>query len=1788
MSESNYMETSSSSGQASSSSSVGKGTFPAPPPPPANLCATINICRYLAPLAKLIVLAQPLDDACNEVEREAFVALQHILSVIESSPTEAVNVFPLLEKLCRYMGMNFREFEAKDTCLIWDLFIKLITTVIPPLREIFMGRQRLSINEKAWENLVTRCVSAHFTSSLQSLEDFIRSTLSQIDENYYEDFDQFTHGKSTEQMLKFNASIVARAPEVLAFTIDSAHLPPTSRLFEASGKASSKAKAPTHIKFPPSFNLSMRHDAKGAGEEDAIPNIYDLSAVVVLEGPNFETVQAYYRTTQSEQTQWFRGVDGNYEAVEAGRAVERNYFNAADAKKVHPRLLVYTKRGISNILELLREYVTKAGQLRMKGDATFAAAQTPENYDEAKQLYEDAIKYDASLRPVLEERLKSLDQIEKNQRAQSYENQADLILGKKKFKEASDLYKLAMRSAVPNSSIFKRIKEKEEFMTRIISLEIANHLTEKGEECLRNGSLQQSRENFAHALKMNPSYVHLHSIITGIDRLITAQTSQQKITEAHQCMKVGRYRQANQLFLEALALVPEKEQSLKPVLESLVVLMQGEDALMKQRSGLVALEDKKYAAAIQLITEAIALLPKESVTEHAFFLCDRAQVFYEMKDYPTSIADCLAALELRPELAVAYLRLGSAQFELEQYDEALQSYERAMRYDPSMTDQVRVKIRQVNTAKEIQQRKEREAERARIKEEEQRRIEEKRAREEKLRREKAEKAAQEQAERLERGLMKEEEKRMRTLLQRDDPFDAAAGKGKGKDSAKDKGSKKDKAEKEREKAAEKERQKAEKERERERVKAEKEAKLREEQQAKEEQLRKQREFEAEVAKATAKLKEAERERELERERARIERDRLIAEREKARQEKKAAEQKKAKEEQEAAKELERAQEAKAAASAAATPAKAKTAAAALMQGTPSAAKVVAAAAAAAPPIAAAAAKPAGDSEFPTLGGGSAAAKKEPAVAVVAAAKKPATPATKWAALVSSKEAEEADAKATVAAPLAAAAPSAPAPTVVVASAAAPTNVSRSVTAPVAASAAPPAPRRTTSSTAKGPAEEFPPLREGAASVPGSAAKAPRDADAAFVAATAAPLDTDAKRLGASAFDTTGVPPLSGLQATSLPFVPSSFTPVAPAPPVAPVVVSVPTTPAAAPNPLPTANGLLGSTSKALSFGFGLDSPARGASDGSAVAGLPSFTNFGAGADSLLGGLDAAPSFGALFGSSSTATGTDDFSLLGGSSTYGGLGSFGLADPLASFPLGASDFDFSRLTEPGTAVNGLEGSRLMSLGIASTGAGAGDIGSESLFKLAGPAAKSPDLFGASEPLGQSLLGSLGAQHVDLSMSSGLSDVGSLGLGGDVFGSGLGGLLGSGIGAGLSPLRGSSGQWLANGHASLPTAQTSSSLFGSLGAGLDGALGSALGGVAPGLGAAPGLGGILQRGTSGAAAAKDLRELKRKLEDERITDFTLFPAMSALQQLCGAQLYRWAFDGKEWVQFALSLSRLGDAEFRRAYEVLEKLCDVKTELEHKESLIVLTRGQTGHPANINMKRAMDSLAQLLPGILAASQSSASRWASGAPQSLSPADQLSASPVLDAAAAPVDAPAEPEPAPTPSSRRSSSAPTPNTSGKNNGRNSAASAAAAAAAAATAAAAASAAAAATSSASQPAAATSLSALPMAAKPRPTPLKASNSGGQVRRFVEIPADMIGLVIGANGKNIKELMAESAAKVQFKTAKTPDREGKPGILELCGSADACDRALQLVWNLLQTVQREYREVSSQAAAKVTR
>ncbi|KAJ1433174.1 hypothetical protein B484DRAFT_447392 [Ochromonadaceae sp. CCMP2298] len=98
--------------------------------------------------------------------------------------------------------------------------------------------------------------------------------------------------------------------------------------------------------------------------------------------------------------------------------------------------------------------------------------------------------------------------------------------------------------------------------------------------------------------------------------------------------------------------------------------------------------------------------------------------------------------------------------------------------------------------------------------------------------------------------------------------------------------------------------------------------------------------------------------------------------------------------------------------------------------------------------------------------------------------------------------------------------------------------------------------------------------------------------------------------------------------------------------------------------------------------------------------------------------------------------------------------------------------------------------------------------------------------------------------------------------------------------------------------------------------------------------------------------------------------------------------------------------------------------------------------------------------------------------------------------------------------------------------------------------------------------------------KDRPAPLKSFPLSGPayVQRNLEIPRDVVGLVIGQGGKKIKELCGESGAKIQFRVNKSAEREGRPGLLEVTGSADNADKALQLIWDVLQLLGREYSEV----------
>jgi tetratricopeptide (TPR) repeat protein len=198
------------------------------------------------------------------------------------------------------------------------------------------------------------------------------------------------------------------------------------------------------------------------------------------------------------------------------------------------------------------------------------------------------------MRVVLQENLSSLEKIERTQKARVLEEQADLALANKRFREASELYSKAMMNAVVSSGVYLRVRDKLESVAHIIALDSACQFAEKGEEALKLGLLPNAKDLYSQAFKLNPEFLHLNTILVGIEKTVHLQTADQKIADAQLAAKGHHYKLANQFFREAIVLVPEKLASLQLTLDSLAPLMQGEDALMKQKSGLAAMEDKRY------------------------------------------------------------------------------------------------------------------------------------------------------------------------------------------------------------------------------------------------------------------------------------------------------------------------------------------------------------------------------------------------------------------------------------------------------------------------------------------------------------------------------------------------------------------------------------------------------------------------------------------------------------------------------------------------------------------------------------------------------------------------------------------------------------------------------------------------------------------------------------------------------------------------------------------------------------------------------------------------------------------------------------------------------------------------------------------------------------------------------------------------------------------------------------------------------------------------------------------
>lgn len=924
--------------------------------------------------------AEPLERIGTEIERAAFADLKAIFVQLESTgSTDNIDLTPFLAKLFSWSGKSFLTnmngddtdansgegavastntraggepdgasasmqalynatlAEGVDVVGIWDVIVKLIMVVIPPLREVFLGHVANAQEVPGWLNLMSRCFRANFTAKQSKLEDVLGQCYSDVKENFNAIVNSAT---VTSQMS--NAMVLSRAPEIFVVSVSSQHLQSGQDVLAATdgkdgkggknGKktdaasASDTQQAPAEIVFPRLLDLNPfagpRASAsyssvqllKDLSRLDSRPPIaekmpqavnedrfYELTSVVVLDSSHveesFDRVVCYFRqTTPGDNTDtdgstgdkqtWYRScgssADGtpNVEEVDSKTAIENSYYNATSNHKIHPRLLVYTRRNLPSLLKRLSPLVSRAGQMRALGDVAFQLAMTSENYGEARRCYEEAMVLDESLRPELQENLVSLNKFERTQRARKLEEQADLALANRRFKEAAEQYKNSKRSALVGSGIFVRVREKDERISRLLTLDAATALAERGEHYLHNGSLQQARELYAQAHKLTPEFLHLNTIMGAIDRTIQVQTATQKEGEASNAMKAQKYRLANSLYLEVISLAPEKSEDLQVVLQSLGPLMQGEDAITRQRTGLVALEEKRYGDAITCLTEAIELLPPNSSSSHSTFLADRAQVHIETKDFNAAVTDCGSALEIKRDLALGHFRLGTANFGLERFDDAITAYDKASRYDSGLGDQVKAKLRQVSSAREVQQRKQREEERAKAKEEQDRLLKEKREKEELARREKAEKAAKDKAERTR---VKEEE-RLARMAKEKESKDAGASEKEAEMERK----KLQREEAALQKAKDREIAKAAKEAAKERDRMEKEQRAQEFLEAQRAELKRKKDFEDDQERMLARQRDEKAAKDADREKATKERERVIAEREKARKEKLAS------------------------------------------------------------------------------------------------------------------------------------------------------------------------------------------------------------------------------------------------------------------------------------------------------------------------------------------------------------------------------------------------------------------------------------------------------------------------------------------------------------------------------------------------------------------------------------------------------------------------------------------------------------------------------------------------------------------------------------------------------------------------------------------------------------------------------------------------------------------------------------------------------------------------------------
>ena len=285
----------------------------------------LDILFHIPNFAKVILTSEPIDVISTEADRNAFAELKNIVSSIinSNSSTENINLSLFFQKLkeCNYTeySKNVDKTDNIDILLAYDDIIKLIISVIPPLREVFIGHnldlQTTSIydsknsitslydnntnsNNSDYSNINTRLFRAHYSNTLHNLDDIIKTCY-----KIYTSSSPIAQKK--ESIVSSNINILKRSPEILLISIESAHI--RSNVLSSvvnTDKAPSFITYPDHIDitymFPELTPTTTTTGSVNEEEEDESKyRIYDLTAVSVVEGPNFGQNMSYFRLPEN-------------------------------------------------------------------------------------------------------------------------------------------------------------------------------------------------------------------------------------------------------------------------------------------------------------------------------------------------------------------------------------------------------------------------------------------------------------------------------------------------------------------------------------------------------------------------------------------------------------------------------------------------------------------------------------------------------------------------------------------------------------------------------------------------------------------------------------------------------------------------------------------------------------------------------------------------------------------------------------------------------------------------------------------------------------------------------------------------------------------------------------------------------------------------------------------------------------------------------------------------------------------------------------------------------------------------------------------------------------------------------------------------------------------------------------------------------------------------------------------------------------------------------------------------